>query len=284
MKRLKMVIPKGRLYPRVIKLLNDAGLGVECDERVYRPRVSHPGVDAKIMKPQNIPRLIEFGAHDVGFAGFDWIAETRAQVREILDLDFDPVRIVAAAPRGLGEQSLRRKKILVASEYENLSRDFLDGRRYDYVFFRTFGATEVFPPDDADMIIDNVSTGRTLEGHGLRIIAEIIASTTRFIANPAALDDPWKRERIGELEMLFRSVLDAQGRVMLEMNVPGDRLDAIMKCLPCMKSPTVAPLHGDIGYAIKIAVRRDEVARLIPRLKKMGAVDILEYRFEKVVL
>ncbi|MBN2198244.1 MAG: ATP phosphoribosyltransferase [Candidatus Aminicenantes bacterium] len=284
MKRLKMVVPKGRLYPRVIKLLNDAGLGVEHDDRVYLPRVAHPGVEAKIMKPQNIPKLIELGAHDVGFAGLDWIVETRAEVREILDLGFNPVRVVAAAPRALDGRALRRRKILVASEYENLSKNFLEKRGYDYVFLRTFGATEVFPPGDADMIIDNVSTGRTLEGHGLRTVARLLSSTTRFIAHPAALGDRRKRERIEELAMLFRAVLDAQDRVMLEMNVPEERLDAIVKSLPCMKSPTVAPLHGRLGFAVKIAVRREEVARLIPRLKKMGASDILEYTFEKVVL
>ncbi|MBN2206856.1 MAG: ATP phosphoribosyltransferase [Candidatus Aminicenantes bacterium] len=281
--RLRLVLPKGRLYPEVARLLNDAGVGVEADDRVYHPKVSWPDLEAKIIKPQNIPKLIELGSHDLGFAGADWVREAGAAVREVLDLGFDPVRVVAAVPAGLSGRALRRRRIVVASEYERIARTYLDANRFDYVLLRTFGATEVFPPDDADMIIDNVATGRTLCGHGLRILAVILESTTRVIVHPRALDRPWKRDKVEELLLLFRSVLDARRRVMIEMNVPSGRLEAIVKRLPCMRSPTVAPLYGRSGYAVKVAVERTEAARLIPRLKKLGACDILESRFEKVV-
>jgi len=282
-KRLRLVIPKGRLYPEVVRLLNDSGFGVEADERVYCPKVAWPDMEAKIMKPQNIPKLIELGSHDVGFTGADWVLETGASVQEVMDLDFNPVRIVAAVPGFLSERALRRRTIVAASEYERIARNFLDERGYSYVFLRTFGATEVFPPDDADMIIDNIATGRTLREHGLRVLAVLLESTTRVIVHPEALRDPWKKEKIGEMALLLRSVLDARRRVMLEMNVPADKLEALIRALPCMRSPTVAPLYGQSGYAVKVAVERDKAARLIPRLKKMGACDILESRFEKVV-
>lgn len=282
-KRLRLVIPKGRLYPEVVRLLNDSGFGVEADERAYLPKVAWPDTEVKIMKPQNIPKLIELGSHDVGFTGADWVLETGASVQEVMDLDFNPVRLVAAVPGFLSERALRRRTIVAASEYERIARKFLDERGYAYVFLRTFGATEVFPPDDADMIIDNIATGRTLREHGLRVLAVLLESTTRVIVHPEALRDPWKQEKIGEMTLLLRAVLDARRRVMLEMNVPADRLDALVRTLPCMRSPTVAPLYGQSGYAVKVAVERDKAARLIPRLKKMGACDILESRFEKVV-
>jgi ATP phosphoribosyltransferase len=282
-KRLRLVIPKGRLYAEVVRLLNDSGFGVEADERVYCPKVAWPNTEAKIMKPQNIPKLIELGSHDVGFTGADWVLETGASVQEVMDLDFNPVRIVAAVPGFLSERTLKRRTIVAASEYERIARNFLDEHGYSYVFLRTFGATEVFPPDDADMIIDNIATGRTLREHGLRVLAVLLESTTRVIVHPEALRDPWKKEKIGEMALLLRSVLDARRRVMLEMNVPADKLEALIRALPCMRSPTVAPLYGQSGYAVKVAVERDKAARLIPRLKKMGACDILESRFEKVV-
>jgi ATP phosphoribosyltransferase len=84
--------------------------------------------------------------------------------------------------------------------------------------------------------------------------------------------------------MLFRAVLDGRDRVMLEMNIPNASFEAVVNGLPAMRSPTVAPLFGDSGYAVKIAVKRDEVAGIIPRLKKIGAVDIVEYDLHKVVL
>jgi ATP phosphoribosyltransferase len=284
MSKLKMVIPKGRIYSNVVKLLNDSGFGIEADERIYVPRIEDVELEAKIMKPQNIPKLLELGSHDVGFTGYDWIVETKADVIEIIDLKFDPVKIVAAVPIMQPKKDLRQKPIVVASEYEKMATEYLDQKKYQYILLRTFGATEVFPPDDADMIIDNVSTGRTLQEHNLQIIDTILESSTRFIANKEIMKDAWKREKISEMEMIFKAVLDARQRVMLEMNVPKEKLEEIVKFLPCMRSPTVAPLYGDQGYAIKIAVKKQEVIKLIPLLKKYGATDILEYDFKKVVL
>jgi ATP phosphoribosyltransferase len=236
------------------------------------------------MKPQNISQLVELGAHDAGFTGFDWIMETRSNVTEIIDLKLDPVRIVAAIPQNFSENHLMNKKIIVASEYKSITNKFLKQNRYDYVFIQTYGATEAYPPQDADMIIDNTATGRTLKEHGLKIIDTIMESSTRFIANRQSITDGWKREKIEELKMLFASVLQARERVMLEMNVPGDKLDDVVRILPCMRAPTVSPLHEDQGYAVKVAVRKNETRKLIPRLKKIGASDILEYEFRKVVL
>ncbi len=284
MKRLRMVIPKGRLYAEVVRLLNDAGFAVETDAAAYRPAVGLPGFEAKVLKPQNIPRLVELGAHDLGFTGHDWVVESGARLVEVMDLGFNPVRLAAAVPEGFSEDEARRRRLIVATEYETIAGLFLAERRFDAVILRTFGATEVFPPDDADMIVDNVSTGRTLRAHGLSLYAEILRSTTRLVADPAALRDSWKRERIEETALLLRGVLDARSRVMLEMNVPAERLDGIVALLPCLRSPTVAPLFAGQGYAVKAAVPRAETARLIPLLKKAGAGDILEYEFGKVIL
>ena len=283
MNKLRLVIPKGRISENVTRLLEEAGFRLHRNDRVYRPLVSDPEIEVKIMKPQNIPELIELGRHDVGFTGFDWIVESRAAVAEIMDLGFDPVLIIAAVPRELLDDDLHGRKIVVASEYENIARAYLDQEKYDYVFLRTYGASEAFPPDDADMIVDNTATGQTLKEHNLVPIAQILESSTRFIANRKSLDDPWKRDKVEKLHMLMAAVLDARDRVMLEMNVPKDRLDDIVKVLPCMRSPTVAALFGDQGYAVKIAVRKSEVPELIPFLKKIGATDILEYELKKVM-
>jgi ATP phosphoribosyltransferase len=279
-----MVLPKGRLYNRVAALLNDAGIVVEANDRLYIPSVEDPEVEAKIMKPQNIAQLVEVGSHDVGFTGYDWMVETAADVETLLDLRFDPVEIVAAVPDGRDEGSLRQERIVVASEYQNIALNYLNGSGYDFYFIRTFGATEVFPPEDADMIIDNISSGRTLREHHLKVVGHIMTSSTRLIANKAAMDDRWKRTKIEGWLTLFQGVLNARGRVMLEMNVPEERFEAVVKICPCMRAPTVSSLSNGAGYSIKIAVERAEAAKLIPRLKRMGATDILEYEFRKVVV
>ena len=284
MNKLSVVIPKGSIYQSIIRLFDDAGIGLVIDERTYRPLVSDKEIEVKIMRPQNIPELIELGAHDVGFTGLDWIKETDADIIEVADLELDRVKIVAAIPEKMNIKVLRKKKIVVASEYERITKNWLNKKGYKYVFLRTYGATEVFPPEDADMIIDNTATGRTLNEHNLRIIEELLQSSTRLIANRKAMNDPWKKNKILEIKMLFQAVLDARDRVMLEMNVPKDRFNDVVKVLPCMRSPTVAPLYGEQGYAVKIAVRKNESVKLIPKLKKLGATDILEYEFKKVVI
>ncbi|MCD4665627.1 MAG: ATP phosphoribosyltransferase, partial [Bacteroidales bacterium] len=186
MPRLKMVIPKGRIYKNVINLLNDSGFGVETAERIYVPKVDDQEIEAKIMKPQNIPKLVEHGSHDVGFTGNDWVLETKADVEEVLELGFDKVNIVAAIPENLLQLDLKQQKIIVASEYENIATNFLSNKNYNFILMRTYGATEVFPPEDADMIIDNTSTGRTLKEHNLFVIHTVLESSTCFIANKQA--------------------------------------------------------------------------------------------------
>jgi ATP phosphoribosyltransferase len=268
----------------VVDRLNDSGKTIETSARHYVPSLADTSIEAKVMKPQNIAQLIERGSYDIGFTGHDWIMETGAEVAELLDLGLDPVRIVVAVPEEADDAEFLRRRVVVATEYENISHRFLRERGYDYLLLRTQGASEAFPPDDADMIIDNTATGRTLREHRLRITAEILDSSTRFVANRAALADGLKREKIEELKMLFEAVLNARERVMLEMNVPRELLETVVRLLPCMRAPTVSPLYGESGFAVKAAVKKEAAARLIPLLKRTGATDILEYSFRKVVI
>jgi ATP phosphoribosyltransferase-like protein len=133
------------------------------------------------------------------------------------------------------------------------------------------------------LIVDNTATGRTLRANGLKEVATLLFSSTRLIANPRALEGE-KGRAINELTLLLQVVLDARRRVMLEMNVENSRLQAVLAVLPCMRHPNMSSLVDDAGYAVKAAVLREDVVRLIPVLKAAGATDILEYPFSKLVL
>jgi len=283
MDKLRILIPKGRIFDNVSRLFSEAGFPISLSDRTYRPSLGVDWLDAKIMKPQNVGELLELGSHDAGFTGIDWIKESGANVEEVMDLGFDKVRIVAAVPNEFDENHLRSKKLVVATEYANIAESWLKNSGYQYKILRTFGATEVFPPDDADMIIDNTSSGQTLRDNGLKIINTLLESSTRFIASKEAMADKEKRRRIDELAMLFQAVLDGRERVMLEMNIPKEQFELLAN-LPAMRSPTVATLYGDAGYAVKIAVKKHEVPDIIPKLKKLGALDIVEYDLRKVVM
>ena len=280
---LKVVLPKGRQFKSIQQLLSDAGIKLAGNERNYRPDCNDPDLQIKMLKSQNIPPLLALGQHDIGFAGTDWIQEQSADVVSLLDLGFDPVRIVASIPEDWAWDELRRRKLIAVSEYRNLTSDFLRNEGIDFTFIRAFGATEVFPPEDADLVVDNTSTGTTLKENRLKIVATLLQSSTQFIANPRALEDPAKRTKIEDMVLLFKSVLDGRKRVLLEMNCEEDRLDDVVSMLPAMKSPTISKLYRQSGFALKAAVLKSEVRDLLPRLRAAGASDILETPIRKVI-
>jgi len=281
-KPITLALPKGRMFTSLVALLGQAGLGVKEYERSYRPKASDPRVELKILKPQNIPALVELGRHDLGFTGYDWIAESGCRVETLDDLELEPVDIVAAAADGWSPPKAGAAPLVVASEYENLSRRFLEKKGWAYRFVRSYGATEVFPPEDADLIVDNSATGRTLRENGLMVVERLLSSSTRFIGSESSLRRPDVRQFADDLVLLMRGVRAAQTRVMLELNVANGNLDEVIRLLPAMKSPTVSQL-ADGSHVLKAAVPLSEVPRLVPRLKQLGASDILEYPIRKVI-
>ncbi len=273
---LRLAVPKGRMQHGVVDLLAAAGIRLSAGAREYRPQVSLPGVDCKILKPQNVVSMLAVGARDLGFAGADWVGETGAELVELLDTGLDGVRIVAAAPESiLRDGRLPDRPLVVASEYRRLTQDWIARKGLTATLLHTYGATEVFPPEDADCIVDNTATGATLVANGLRIIDEVMRSSTRLYASTAAMRDPGKRARIETIAMLCRSVLDARQRVMIDLNVPAGLLEQVIAVLPCMREPTVSTLHAGAGFAIRVAAPRASLAEVIPRIRAAGGSDIV---------
>ncbi len=273
---IKLALPKGRMEKGVFDLLTEAGIHVRASNREYRPLVSLPEFETKILKPQNIVEMLHLGSRDIGFAGADWVYELEAEVIELLDTGLDPVKLVAAAPESLLEEGkLPRRSLVIASEYKKLTEQWIQRRNISAQCVLSYGATEVFPPEDADCIVDNTASGATLKANQLSIVDELMNSSTRLYANPHALDSPRKREEIDRFVLLLRSVLEARKRVMLEVNVSAEYLEQVVAILPCMRKPTIASLYKEDGYAVKAAVPRSCLPRLIPEIKAHGGTDIV---------
>ncbi len=283
--QLRLALPKGRMQAGVFQLLADASINLRAGERSYRPVISMPHFEVKILKPQNIVEMLDVGARDIGFAGADWVAELGADLVEVLDTGLDPVRLVAAAPTEFLDNGAlpTGTPLVVASEYERLTRRWIADRGIEATFLKSYGATEVFPPEDADCIIDNTATGSTLRSNNLTIVDELMTSSTRLYVNPRVLDDPVRRELVDNLVMLLRSVLESRLRVMVELNVPPDKLNDVVAILPCMRQPTVSTLNGDAGFAVKVAVPRSELTSLIPIIKGKGGSDIVVTALAQIV-
>jgi len=269
----------------VLKLLSDAGIGVRSSGRDYRPAVDLPGVETKTLKPQNLIEMLAVGSRDLGFAGADWVEEKQVEVCELLDTELDPVTIVAAAPIGLAEAggTLPTGPLRVASEYERITRRWIKNRGIEARLIRSYGATEVFPPEDADVIVDCRASGETLRANNLEVLDVCATSSTRLFASPLALERRETRLQIEDITLVLESVLEARRRVMLEVNAPADRLDSIVDLLPSMRQPTVASLFGGTGYAIKAAIPRESVTALIPALKSAGGTDLVITQLNQIV-
>lgn len=290
MDKLKILLAKGRIYESVYELLSDVGISIHLPDRTYFPTTNQEDLAFQVVKPQIVSLLLANNKADMGFSGKDWVYENGYQddVVEIMDLGFDPVRIVAAIPEARDFDKLLKSPVTIATEYQALSRKWVEDKKIDGTIFRTWGTSEGFVQDNEDSIaqilIDNTSTGSSLKANRLKIVDTLMESSTRMYASKTAMADPAKKQKIMELKMLFETVLNARSRVMLEMNCAEDKFDTLIKGIPSMKSPTVSPLFGGNGYAIKIAVKKSEVPTLLPKLQSLGATDIVEYELRKVML
>ncbi len=212
---IHLAVPKGRIEAGVIGLLGAAGIKLRSGPRGYRPVSSVPGYEVKLLKPQTIVEMLNAGSRDVGFTGADWVAEKDVDLVELLDTGLDPVQLVAAAPEALlVDGDLPDRPLVIAGEFQRLTKQWIAQKEMAATFVRSYGATEVFPPEDADVIVDITATGETLKANGLVIVEELLRSTTRLYASPSALDKPEKRAAIDSLVLSLRSVIEARGRAI----------------------------------------------------------------------
>jgi len=288
-KILKMGLPKGSLQDATLKYLAKAGFKFSVNTRAYFPSTDDEELEGILIRAQEIAKYVEDGVFDVGFTGKDWILETDSDVVEVADLLYAkqsprPVKWVLAVPTESAVQKpedLKGKRI--ATEVVNLTKKYLKEKGVDAHVEFSWGATEVKAPLLVDAIVEVTETGSSLRANGLRIVDTILVSTTRFIANKTSWKDPWKREKIENIVTLLNGAIRAEGKVGLKMNVAKVDLEKLVKMLPAMKNPTISPLYDSEWMAVEIIVDERTVRELIPKLKKSGARDIIEYPLNKVI-
>jgi ATP phosphoribosyltransferase len=211
---VRLALPDGHQQAPTAQLLTRAGIQVNDYPSVTgnrRPNSSLPGVSIKVLRPQDMPLQVANGNFDLAITGQDWLAEHFCQfpsspVTELLNLKFGWVRIVAVVSRDLpvtdGYQ-LRQfyagqtATIRVASEYTNIADKYArDNRLGMYRVIPTWGASEAFVPEDADLLIENTQTGRTIARHNLKIIDTLFESTACLIGHKGSISSSTKSERI----------------------------------------------------------------------------------------
>ncbi len=243
---LKLGVPAGSLQEATGELFRKAGYKITFASRSYYPSIDDPEIQCTLIRAQEMPRYVQDGSLDCGLTGYDWIMENDARVVEVAELVFSkvsrrPVRWVLAVPNDSPVQSvkdLQGKRI--ATEVVNLTRRWLAQHGVEAHVEFSWGATEVKPPRLADAIVEVTETGSSLRANNLRIVCDILQSTTRFIANERAYADRWKRQKIDDMVLMLQGAMAAEGRVGLMMNVRRDDLPAVLKILPALQNPTVS--------------------------------------------
>lgn len=287
MSKLKLGIPKGSLESSTIDLFRKAGWTITVSSRSYFPSIDDDDVECMLIRPQEMARYVELGVIDVALTGKDWILDH--DVIEVAEFVYSkqlkrPVRWVVAVPEASPIQTvadLQGKRI--ATEAVALTERFLARHGVTAQVEFSWGATEVKPPHLADAIVDVTETGSSLRANKLRIIAEIMQSTTRLIANRTCYAEPGKRVKIDRFAMLLTAALAAGGKVGLMLNVPEAGLARVEAVLPSLKSPTIAKLRAEGWYSVSTIVDESVVRDIIPELKAAGAEDIVEYPLNKIV-
>jgi ATP phosphoribosyltransferase len=289
---LRLALPKGSLERSTFELFDAADLSVQRESaRAYRASIDDPRVaSVTIIRPQEIPRYIEDGHFDLGISGRDLVAEAEADVVEIAILPYAkatprPVRIVlaVAADSGIETPDQLPPEVRVSTEYVNLAERYFERRGIPAKIVRSYGSNEAKVPDIVDAIVHNAETDDTMARNNLRIIDTLMESWTVLIANRKTMEDEDKRRAVEELHILLDGAIRAQGRVLVKLNVPGNRLDVVMKVLPSMKAPTVSKLASGDYYAVEAVVAKRDINTLIPDLKARGAEDIIELPISKIV-
>ncbi len=288
-KLIKLGIPAGSLQEATAELFKKAGYNIKFQSRSYFPEIDDPEIECMLIRAQEMARYVEQGILDAGITGYDWIFETQANVHEIGELMFSkvsrrPVRWVLCVPNESPVQTvkdLQGKRI--ATEAVGLTKAYLAKHGVTAAVEFSWGATEVKPPLLADAIVEVTETGSSLRANNLRIVDEVLQSTTRFIANKASFADPAKRRKLENIALMLRSCLAAETKVGLMMNVPRNQLAAVINELPALQKPTVSPLSDPEWVDVNTIVDESYVRNIIPQLKAAGARGIVEYPISKII-
>ncbi|MBQ7651461.1 MAG: ATP phosphoribosyltransferase [Victivallales bacterium] len=290
MTTLKLGLPKGSLEESTVEMFKKAGYNINIESRSYYPTIDDPEISCILLRAQEMSRYVEEGLLDCGLTGHDWIVENGSDVVEICELVYgkvgrNPLKWVLAVPN---DSDIKEAKDLegkrIATEAVGMTKRYLAKHGVNASVEYSWGATEVKPPHLADAIVEITETGSSLKANNLKIIDTLCVTTTRFIANKKSAEDPDKRQKMERLALLLKSVLAAESRVGLMLNVHKDNLQKVISKLPALQQPTVAHLSTEDWYSLTTVIDKAVARDLIPDLMMAGATGLVEYSLNKVIL
>lgn len=288
---LSGALPSGSLQKPCMELWASAGYKIRVEERSCHPTVDDPDLNLILLRSQDIPRYVANGKLDFGICGYDCTVEAGCveDVVEMSELIFSkvsrvPIKWVLAVKADSAIQNIGDLQgKLIQTEFAGMTRRWLREQNVEATVEFSWGTTEVKAGRFCDAIVEATETGNSLRKNGLRIVAEVLQSTPRFIASKAAYDDPWKREKMEDIVLMLKGALDAEGKVWLTFNLPADNLPTVVQILPALQAPTISPLAGEGWVSLNTIIDEAVVRTIIPKLKRAGAVHIVESPISKLI-
>jgi len=284
---VRLAIPnKGRIAAPIIDLVEKSGLHlVEAGEqRRLITKTLDPHVEILFARPADIPEYVANGAADLGITGHDMVIERGSDVQELLDLQSGRAKLVLAVHEDSEITRVRQLDGLkVATEFPAITRAYFKRQKVSVEVVLVGGACEATPHlGIADAIIDLSSSGTTLRTNRLRVIDDVMLTSTWLIANRDSLKT--KKEKIDEIHLALESVIRARGQCYLMMNVKREALDTVRRVLPGLSGPTVMDVASSEGLvAVHAVVNEERVYMLINQLKRAGAKDILVMAIQRMI-
>ena len=287
---LKLGLPKGSLESPTLDLFRRAGFGISHSARSYFPQIDDDGINCTMFRAQEMARYVEDGVIDVGITGHDWVVETGADVVEVAEMTYSkatsrPARWVLAVPAESPVQAIEQLRGgVVATELVRTTREYFAQRGIEVRVEFSWGATEV-KARIIDAIVDVTETGSSLRANNLRVIAEVLTSTARLIANTDAWADPARRDKIEAINTLLQGAITATTKVGLKLNTPRKSLEDVLAVIGKFgeHAPTISPLIDDSWVALEIILDERQEREMIPELRRAGASGLVSYPLNKVI-
>jgi ATP phosphoribosyltransferase len=270
---LRIAVPnKGALSQAATDMLRESGYRVRVDAKELTVVDVENGVEFFYLRPRDIALYVGEGTLDVGITGRDLLLDSGAKAEEVLGLGFGRSTFRFAGPVGRYDDPAQLQGTRIATSYVGIVRQYLAERGLDATVSRLDGAVETSVQlGVADVIADVVETGSTLAKAGLEVFGEPILESeavliTRGSETPAGLDTFRRR---------LEGVLVARSYVMMDYDIPQERVGDAVALTPGIESPTVSPLHREGWVAVRAMVPRAGAHRVMDELWTIGARGIL---------
>ena len=276
---------KGRLYEETMDLLKAAGIKLVAVKRTLLVPSRNFPVELLFLRDDDIPDSVASGTADIGIVGLNEVMEKRKDVKVVRPLGFSKCRLSLAIPKEAqygGVEWFQGKKI--ATSYPAILTDFLKNQGIAADIHVISGSVEIAPGIGlADGIFDIVSSGSTLVSNNLREVEVVLDSEAVLISGTSALSIE-KEAVLDELLFRIEAVKVAENKKYVLMNVPREKLQAVLAILPGIKSPTILPLADENWCSVHSVLEEKQLWTCINAVKAVGATGILVLNIEEMVV